>query len=34
MHYNYTLDENILKTLNKINIFPTNHNKDKTYHIL
>ena len=27
MHYNYKLDENILKTLIQRNILPTDHNK-------
>ena len=35
MHYNYKLDENILKTLIQRNILPTDPNKKKKdYHIL
>ena len=35
MHYNYKLDENILKTLIQRNILPTEPNeKNKTYYIL
>ena len=35
MHYNYKLDENILKTLIQKNILPTDPNeKKKTYLVL
>ena len=35
IHYNYKLDENILKTLIQKNILPTDPNKkNKTNHIL
>ena len=33
MHYNYKLDENILKALIQRNILPADPNKNKTYHI-
>ena len=33
MHYSYKLDKNILKTLIKRNILPTDPNKNKIHHI-